>query len=124
MIEGLTQAYTDIAIELEAKLAPVGRAWEKAIEERSDLVLHQPDQSHPNVYGSYLAACVFYSVLAGQSPLGLSNGNLNQISDEEAEFLQQTALDTVEEYAPDFLLAAVRVQGNLVTTWGKIKQAL
>lgn len=122
MIEELAQVYTDIAIELGARLAPVGRAWEKSLKERPDLILHTEDQSHPNVHGSYLAACVFYTVLTGKSPLGLSNGGLNQISDEEAEFLQRIAFDSVEEYAPDVLLPAVSIQGSLIAMWGDIKQ--
>ncbi len=122
MVEGIAQAYTDIAVELGAGLAPVGRAWEKSIKEKPDLILHQADQSHPNVHGSYLAACVFYTVLTGKPPLGLSNGGLNQISDEEADFLQRIAFDAVEEYAPDVHLPAVSGQGNLTTMWGDIKE--
>lgn len=122
MIEGIAQAYTDIAVELGAGLAPVGRAWEKSIKEKPDLILHQADQSHPNAHGSYLAACVFYTVLTGKSPLGLSNGGLNQISDEEADFLQRIAFDAVEEYAPDVHLPAVSGQGNLTTMWDDIKE--
>ena len=122
MIEGLAQAYTEIAAELGARLAPVGRAWEKSIEERPDLVLHLPDQSHPSVHGSYLAACVFFTVLTGKSPLGLAHeatGGLDQISERDIAFLQRIALATVEEYSPG---QALSLRGKLRATWGWLKQ--
>jgi MYXO-CTERM domain-containing protein len=33
--------------------------------------LYNPDGSHPSPLGSYLAACVFYAALTGESPVGL-----------------------------------------------------
>jgi hypothetical protein len=51
---------------------PVGAAWQRLISERPDLVLHDKDNSHPNVAGSFLAACVFYAMLFNRSPVGLS----------------------------------------------------
>jgi len=67
----LTAAYQSIGQELKAIVAPVGLAWESALKERPQLILHLPDKAHPNQCGSYLAACVFYAILFGQSPEGL-----------------------------------------------------
>lgn len=68
----LTAAYSTIAKELSDALVPVGPAWEAAIHERPSLALHQTDKAHPTQAGSYLAACVFYSVLFDRNPKGLS----------------------------------------------------
>src|SRR5262245_28467415 len=57
---GLTQAYVDLAGKLAARVAPVGAAWEKALQDDPKLVLHTKDKSHPSKTGTYLAACVFY----------------------------------------------------------------
>lgn len=97
-IESLAEAYEGIAEELDAAVAPVGRAWERAIRERPDLNLYLQDGFHPNPLGTYLAACVFYAVLTEESPLGLSNGGLDGISDEDAAFLQRIARETVRDY--------------------------
>ena len=100
---GLNGAYFDIAKELNATVAPVGMAWKKALAADPKLVLHQPDKSHPNPQGSYLAACVFYATLFDKSPVGLpgelKKGNrvLVQVAPDEAAALQKIAWQTVQE---------------------------
>jgi hypothetical protein len=69
----LTRTYTTIAVDLQAQIAPVGVAWANAMRANPDLVLHQEDLSHPNSTGSYLAACVFYSMIYHKSPVGLTS---------------------------------------------------
>lgn len=67
----LTAAYQSIAHELNAMIVPAGLAWQRALKEKPDFELHIADKSHPSPRGSYLAACVFYSVLFDKSPEGL-----------------------------------------------------
>ncbi|HMV47455.1 MAG TPA: SGNH/GDSL hydrolase family protein [Blastocatellia bacterium] len=110
----LTEAYTKIGRELNASVAPVGLAWQAALKARPDLALHVEDKSHPNPAGSYLAACVFYAVLYGQSPEGLAEGvtgalvdssgkpgdtvgELVKLSRADAAFLQKVAWETVRK---------------------------
>lgn len=109
----LTEAYTKIGKELNDTVAPVGLAWQAALKARPDFGLHVADKSHPNPAGSYLAACVFYATLYGQSPEGLAEringalveegkvsekqGELVNLSKEEAAFLQQIAWETVRQ---------------------------
>ncbi len=92
----LTNAYTSIAAELKAIVAPVGVAWQRALQENPKLVLHVSDGSHPNLAGTYLAACVFYAVLYSNSPAGLSQDNQ---SASNAAFLQRIAWQTVRPTA-------------------------
>lgn len=67
----LSNAYLTIADELGASVAPVGMAWQRALQEDPALVLHHGDRSHPGPTGTYLAAIVFYATLYDASPVGL-----------------------------------------------------
>ena len=91
----LYAAYLKMAREIGARVAPVGQAWDLVFKERPGLVLYAADKSHPALAGSYLAACVFYSVLLGKSPEGLAPGGLRV---EDAAFLQRAAWKKVQEH--------------------------
>lgn len=95
MQDGLNKAYLDIASELDATVAPVGMAWAQALAADPELKLHRPDKSHPSRAGSYLAACVFYAVIHGQSPVGLP-GTCAGLTDRQARPLQQVAWRVVQ----------------------------
>lgn len=111
----LTDAYLSIAKELNAIAAPAGIAWQTALKARPDFALHIEDKSHPNPAGSYLAACVFYATIYGQSPEGLparltgtivdhsgkigdAQGELVNLGKEDAAFLQKIAWQTVQQF--------------------------
>jgi len=49
----------------------VGPAWAEATAGGADVGLYYEDGSHPSPNGSYLAACVFFATLYGESPEGL-----------------------------------------------------
>jgi hypothetical protein len=80
-------------------VAPVGLAYKRSPEKQPGLVLHNlPDTLHANESGTYLTACVFYSVLTERNPEGLPNGGLSKIKPESQQFLQQIAWETVQRY--------------------------
>lgn len=91
----LINAFASIAGELKALVVPVGVAWHNALQENPKFVLHYDDGSHPNAAGSYLAACVLYTVLFSSSPEGLSHSNL---SEADAAFLQRIAWQTAKAH--------------------------
>ena len=66
----LAQAYDSIGHELAVPVAPVGLAWARVTRERPNVMLFMSDGSHPNIAGSYLAACVFYAMLTDRPPEG------------------------------------------------------
>ncbi len=86
----ITQAYTVIGEELGATIIPVGVAWQNFLRKHSHPVLHDKDQSHPTLAGSYLAACVFFAVLFAESPVGIAS-DLKGLTQAEVELLQKTA---------------------------------
>ena len=93
MQDALRSAYYGIAVELGAAIAPIGMAWQTARTMNFPSDLWTGDHSHPTYQGSYLAACVLYSVIFNESPVGLTFiGTLDQ---QTATFLQQAADRTV-----------------------------
>jgi hypothetical protein len=107
MQSGLDLAYTGIAKEVTAMIAPAGMAWRTALKDKPALSLHIGDMSHPTPAGSYLNACVIYETLFGRSPEGLprtirtaAGKVLVNLSDGDAKLLQQVAYETCNRGAP------------------------
>jgi len=86
----ITQAYESISREIGATLVPVGVAWERLLARRDRPVLHDKDASHPTAAGTYLAACVFFATLFGQTPAGVGEPP-EGVSEGEAKVIQETA---------------------------------
>ena len=91
MQDSLTAAYCENAYATNSYVAPVGEAWKAALATDPSLVLHSNDNSHPSYDGSYLAACVFYSVFWNKTPIGIYHDK--QIDEAKAELLQTIAND-------------------------------
>ncbi|MBU7045894.1 MAG: hypothetical protein HXS54_05605 [Theionarchaea archaeon] len=92
MQQQIYTGYMDIANELGVIVAPVGVAWQNGIKKDPQLPLWGMDGIHPSKEGSYLSACVFYTIIFGKSPEGLDNTGL---SEEMAQVLQVIAAETV-----------------------------
>lgn len=89
----LAIAYNQVADQLGARVAPVGLSFARLRIERPDLILYSAD-GHPTSEGTYLAACVLYGVISGETPLGnpyLGSG----IPFSDATYLQQVAAETL-----------------------------
>src|SRR6516225_6967146 len=88
--QAITDAYTGIGRELGATVVPVGLAWQTFLGKHDQPVLHDKDQSHPTLAGSYLAACVFLAVLLGENPVGI-DVPVSGLSEQEMKLLQRAA---------------------------------
>ena len=108
MQKTITKKYIELAEKINARIVPVGPAWQRARTLRPDIKLYDPDGSHPNTTGTYLTACVFYGILTNQSPVGLPNrlvskdihGEklfINIQSSEDALFCQKVAEEIINE---------------------------
>jgi hypothetical protein len=99
----ISHAYRDIALECNAMLAPVGKAWELALDRNGCPDLFHRDGRHAGKAGAYLSACVFYALLCGD-PIGLNHriekdGRLlAELADKEARLLQEAAREAVTRY--------------------------
>jgi len=107
--EQITGAYSAIAKELGALSCPVGPAWAEVLKKRPALELYQADGSHPSPAGTYIGACVFYSVLCFKNPVGLPGRlvgkndrgevkTLVDLNESEASLFQHVAFATVKEW--------------------------
>ncbi len=67
----------------------------------------QFDGSHPDLIGTYLAACVVYASLYGRSPVGNPYDYYGAIDKDTALFLQKVADKTVQTFYGKPLAGAV-----------------
>ncbi|MBM3340603.1 MAG: hypothetical protein FJY56_00595 [Betaproteobacteria bacterium] len=82
-----------------ALVIPVGLAFEEAYRRRPGIKLHKEyDGSHPDLLGTYLAACTVYAAVYGKSALGNSYDYFGRVDKDSAAFLQQVADDTVKKF--------------------------
>ena len=68
----IQNALEPISVKTSSPIAPVGTAFRLFQEKHPEIPIFTSDNKHPSAVGSYLAACVFYKILTGKSPLGLS----------------------------------------------------
>lgn len=99
MIDKVESLYVDTGQAIGALVIPVGLAFQRAYQQRPDIVLHKPfDGSHPSLLGTYLAACVVYASVYQQPATGLEYTYFGAVSASDARFLQQIADETVNAF--------------------------
>ena len=70
--------YMKMAQDNQACVSPIGAVWHYIRDHYPDMGLYQSDGSHPSYFGSYVAACSFYTTFTGQNPANISwNGTLD-----------------------------------------------
>ncbi|MBK9192469.1 MAG: PKD domain-containing protein [Crocinitomicaceae bacterium] len=105
MNQRLYNAYEYMADANSGMLAPVGIAFEHIANDVAPLVsfnaLYSGDGSHPTIYGTFLAACVFYQQIFEENVVGNAFLPLGILAT-EAMYLQNvanhvlTAVDSIE----------------------------
>lgn len=93
MQQRLKESYLEMADDNDASVAPVGVAWKAVRDLYPSIELYDTDGSHPSPEGSYLAACVFYSSIFGESSIG--NGYEFTLDSLTAYRLRDVASSTV-----------------------------
>jgi len=93
----ITAAYQELARELPARLAPVGAAWDATLKAHPSIRLFAKDNHHPSPAGTYLAACVFYAVIYGRSPVGLPC-SVKGLKETDTRALQSQAWAAARQY--------------------------
>lgn len=92
MTERLESGYAMAQTRNGGALVRVGEAWRRALAARPSLALHDGDGSHPTVAGTYLAACVFYEVIA-RGELTTDRDFAAGLSEDDAAALRSVAVD-------------------------------
>lgn len=93
MGERLKANYTLMASDFHSDVAPVGAAWLRSWRQDSTVVLHSSDNSHPNMNGTYLAACCFYDIMF-KTPLADASHPAS-VDASTAQYLQSIANNVV-----------------------------
>lgn len=88
-------------------VAPVGMVWKQVREKYPELNLYAPDNAHPSPYGSYIAACTFYSAVYKESPI--EGAYPKKVEDTFAENIQKTAAEYVLTYYPKYNLDTIQI---------------
>lgn len=100
----IARAYREIAHTCRAMLAPVGMAWETMRFQPEILNLYHRDGRHAGKAGAYLTACVFYTLVCGEDPCGVSPAiegkgrTLVDLPVNHARLLQAAARDAMAEH--------------------------
>ena len=94
MQERIKTTYMDLAYELDAWCAPVGIAWQYIRNNYPSIDLYNPDNFHPSLEGSWLAANTIFETLyqkpfQAKAPEG--------ISEDVNEIFNKAAVKAVEE---------------------------
>jgi len=69
MLARMTASYADAAAAVGGIAVPVGQTFAQVYALHPEIELYDPDGYHPSPAGTYLAACLFLSVLTGHSPM-------------------------------------------------------
>lgn len=70
--------YMMMAEDNHVCVSPVGAAWHYVRDHYPQIELYQSDESHPSYFGSYIAACCFYTYFTHQNPMDITwNGTLD-----------------------------------------------
>ncbi len=72
MQQRLRESYLQMAQNNNAIVSPVGAAWKQVRDSFPAIDLYSPDESHPAMNGSYLAASVFYASIFHKNPINSS----------------------------------------------------
>src|SRR5262249_37035026 len=83
--------YQEMARAADARVAPVGRAWDLALSRRPDLLLHDADGNHQTALGAFLTACVLFGQLTDESPADLASFPYPEASEADRRFLADAA---------------------------------
>jgi len=98
LIRVIEKMYTKAGKDNNTLVIPVGLAFENAYKKRPAIKLHKIDGTHPDILGTYLAACVVYASIYKDNPVGISYDYNGVINPEDKLFLQNIAYETVQAY--------------------------
>jgi hypothetical protein len=98
-------SYEAAADTVDGAFFPAGEAWRAAWAQDPDLALYGPDDFHPSVSGTYLAALTIYRGITGRAPPSLTSLGL---TDELDALLQAAAAEAFSRYGVPVGAAAAR----------------
>ena len=101
MQQRLRDSYLLFANDFNTSVSPVGVAWKVMRDTYPNVDLYNPDESHPSINGTYLAACVFYCTMYKKSCVGsqyLPGGVGNADALNMQQIASSVVLDSLENW--------------------------
>ncbi len=95
----LSASYLTMAKSAKGSVAPVGEVWRKFRADHPTIELYNPDESHPIVSGTYLAAVVFYQSIFRKTITGTAIYRPSTLPDTTASFIRSTAQTLIQDSA-------------------------
>jgi hypothetical protein len=108
-LQPIAAAYVGEAKDNHGITAPVGWAWKAVEHDHPELILYdmrEKPAKHPTAAGTYLTACVFYSMFFNHSPVGLTSRIVEgtnvyiNLKPADAKILQKAAWQAVQNAGP------------------------
>ncbi|MDA9749321.1 hypothetical protein N9U80_00475 [Flavobacteriaceae bacterium] len=97
-IKVINDIYTKVGKENNVLVIPVGLAFDYAYREIPGIKLHKDDGTHPNLKGTYLAACTVFASVFEKSPVGLKYDYFGLINEEDKIILQKIAHEVASTF--------------------------
>ena len=97
-IKVINDIYTKVGKENDVLVIPVGLAFDSAYREIPGIKLHKDDGTHPNLKGTYLAACTVFASVFEKSPIGLEYDYFGLINEEDKIILQKIAHEVASTF--------------------------
>ncbi|WP_240223247.1 hypothetical protein [Rheinheimera hassiensis] len=94
------QLHQNIAKAEPACVAPIGLAWEQALQHNPRLKLHSSDGNHAAFEGAFLTALVLYGTISTQDPAELDEIRGIKLNRDTQAELRQAASATLRQHAP------------------------
>ena len=99
MITNIKKMYIEAGNKNNALVLPIGIAFENAYSKKPKIKLHKDyDGTHPDMLGTYLAACVVFASITHRSPFEIKYDYYGKVSKSDKSFLQSIAHKTVEDF--------------------------
>ena len=72
VVDPIQDALQPVADKTGAVMVPIDQAFRTLQKKHPNIPIFMSDNKHPSPVGTYLAACVYFRIFTGESPLGLS----------------------------------------------------
>ena len=72
VVDPIQDALQPVADKTGAVMVPIDQAFRTIQKRHPNIPIFMSDNKHPSPVGTYLAACVYFRIFTGESPLGLS----------------------------------------------------
>ena len=95
-IKSLSSTFNSINTK---SLSRIVKLLENAYKKKPKIKLHKDyDGTHPDILGTYLAACVVFASITHRSPFEIKYDYYGKVSKSDKSFLQSIAHKTVEDF--------------------------